>query len=148
MTARNRRQFLQGLGGGLAGLCLPCRAQGSELAGNKRPNILLFVTDDESWLERSTDRYAYIMRYDNDEDRTDGRPLEPSAIERYDLENDPWQKVDLSTKAEYRDIKEKLSRQLIHFGQQTGDPRMAGDMQTFRQTRLFVPEHERGGYKE
>ena len=53
MVCISRRQFLQGLGCGLAGLYLPCWAYGSSPADDKRPNVLLFITDDESWLERS-----------------------------------------------------------------------------------------------
>ena len=95
-----------------------------------------------------TDQYSYIVRYDNDEDGSEGRPVEPSAVELYDIKNDPWQKTDLSTKAEYRDLRERLSQQLINFGGQTGDPRMTGDMKIFRETRLFVQERKRGGYKK
>jgi N-sulfoglucosamine sulfohydrolase len=95
-----------------------------------------------------TDQYACIMRYDNDEDGTDGRPVEPSAVELYDIKNDPWQETDLSARAEYRDIRKKLSRQLINFGRQTDDPRMTGEMKVFRETRLFVQERKRGGYKK
>lgn len=95
-----------------------------------------------------TDRYSCIMRYDGDEDGMEGRPVEPSAVELYDIKNDPWQETDLSARAEYRDIRENLSRQLINFGRQTGDPRMTGDMKIFRETRLFVQERKRGGYKK
>jgi len=130
----------------------------SEESGRIDPNRNFTVTgiewhgefDPERKTARTirTDRYSCIMWYDGDEDGTGGRPLEPSAIELYDIENDPWQEADLSTKAEYRDIRERLSQQLINFGRQTGDPRMTGDMKIFRQTRLFVQERKRGGYKK
>ena len=53
MNVIGRRQFFQGVGYGLAGLYLPSSAHESKLANDNRPNVLLFITDDESWLERS-----------------------------------------------------------------------------------------------
>ena len=62
--------------------------------------------------------------------------------------HDPWQEVDISTKTEYRDVREQLARQLIDVGRRTKYPRMTGDMKVFRETRLFVQERKRGGYKK
>jgi uncharacterized sulfatase len=94
-----------------------------------------------------TDHYAYIVRYGNDDDGKAGQPCEPSKVELYDMKNDPWQQNDLSANPECGQVKKRLAGQLIEYGTNTGDPRMTGEMKIFRETRLFVQERKRQGYR-
>lgn len=97
------------------------------------------------------DNYAYVAWYGNVD--ADGKPLSnqqvviPTRIEFYDLVNDPWQQHDLANDPEYAKQKERLARKLREVGQQTGDPRVTGEMDIFRATRQYVQERKRGGYK-
>ena len=97
------------------------------------------------------DHFAYVVWYGNVDE--DGKPLTnqqaviPTRIQFYDMANDPWQQHDLANDPQYAKQKERLAKQLRKVGQQTGDPRVTGEMDIFRATRQYVQERKRGGYK-
>lgn len=96
----------------------------------------------------TTDRFAFIINYDNQ------RPVEaytpPGAevrsTELYDLENDPWQAKNLINNSDYARTAAELKKKLTDYGLRTGDPRFTGRMATFRKTRKFVQDRKRNGY--
>lgn len=96
------------------------------------------------------DRYAYVLRYPNVDEQ--GRLLanealtKPSKVEFYDLKEDPWQLKDLSDNPEMAVHKERLAAKLKTIGQESGDPRVTGEMDIFRKTRQYVQKRKRLGY--
>lgn len=106
--------------------------------------------DSKSFRTITTDRYTYIIRYSNH------RPVEPytdpkieiASEELYDLINDRWQENNLIDNKDYRKVLKHLRGKLTKYALETGDPRFTGDMSTFRETREYVQERRRNGYKD
>ena len=98
------------------------------------------------------DKYAYVVWYGNVD--AQGKPLSneqaiiPTKVEFFDMVNDPWQQHDLSNDSRYEKEQARLAGQLREVGRETDDPRITGEMDIFRQTRQFVQERKRGGYKK
>jgi len=98
----------------------------------------------------TTDRFAYIVRYSNH------RPVEPytdpkaeiSSEELYDMTNDRWQEKNLIDDKKYTKVRNDLKKKLTQYALQTKDPRFTGDMSTFRETRHYVQERRKRGYKD
>ena len=63
------------------------------------------------------------------------------------LEKDPWQRTNLFANPEYASVLADLKAGLKAYALKTGDPRFTGKMKIFRETRDFVQERKRGGYK-
>lgn len=98
----------------------------------------------------TTDRYTYIIRYSNHrpvERYTDPR-IEIASEELYDLVNDRWQENNLIDNKKYGKQVKRLRSKLAEYVMKTRDPRFTGDMSTFRETREYVQERRRNGYKD
>jgi len=95
------------------------------------------------------ERYAYIVRYSNSLKPSDDMApdAEITGEELYDLEKDPWQRTNLFANPEYASVLADLKAGLKAYALKTGDPRFTGKMKIFRETRDFVQERKRGGYK-
>ena len=104
----------------------------------------------KSFRAITTDGYAYIIRYSNH------RPVEPytdpeieiASEELYALANDRWQENNLIDNKEYGKELQRLRSKLAKYAMETRDPRFTGDMSTFRETREYVQERRRNGYKD
>ena len=98
------------------------------------------------------DRYAYLVRYANVDDR--GRPLDTAALvkpvkeEFYDLEKDPWQLHNLADDPTVAVERERLATKLREEGARRGDPRFTSDMALFAKTRAYVQKRKKIGYSE
>ena len=98
------------------------------------------------------DRYAYVLRYSNVNEK--GKPLpkeqwmKPANTELYDLKNDPWQLKDISGDPAYAKEMKRLAKKQKQVAVKTGDPRFTGDIDIFQKTRWYVQERKRGGYKK
>jgi len=98
------------------------------------------------------DGYAYVVRYNNVDDR--GKSLEnealikPAKVEFYHLEEDPWQMNDLANAPKVADEKKRLAEKLRKVGIESGDPRVTGEMDLFRKTRQYVQKRKQMGYKK
>lgn len=68
--------------------------------------------------------------------------------ELYDLQEDPWQLHNLADDENYADIKQQLKVKLHTYQTKTLDPRATGKLETFEQTRQFVEERKRSGYRK
>ena len=70
--------------------------------------------------------------------------------ELYDGESDPWELKNLANSPGHAAIKARLRTQLEAYQRQTGDPRLTGKMEIFRQTREYVlnRKYGPGGYAE
>ncbi len=95
------------------------------------------------------DRYAYIVRYSNKlpPENEIAADAEISSEELYDMRKDPWQRENLIGNPEYAATLKELKSGLKEYALKTGDPRFTGRMKVFRETRAFVQERKRGGYK-
>jgi uncharacterized sulfatase len=67
------------------------------------------------------------------------RPYE----ELYDLENDPWEIINLAQNDKFRDILKQLSGQLDEILISTGDPRMTGNGDTYDHLPFTIPIHNK-----
>jgi N-sulfoglucosamine sulfohydrolase len=98
------------------------------------------------------DRYAYVLRYSNVDEKGNPLPKEewmkPAKIELYDLKKDPWQLTDLSKEPAYAKEMKRLANKQRQVAIKTGDPRFTGDIDIFQKTRWYVQERKRGGYKK
>jgi len=98
------------------------------------------------------DRYAYVVLYNNVDDK--GKPLgnielaKPAKVEFYDMKDDPWQLKDLATDPHYRDEMKRLANRFQKYGMQTRDPRVTGEMDLFRMMRKHVQKRKRLGYNK
>ncbi|WP_205966298.1 sulfatase [Parapedobacter sp. SGR-10] len=103
----------------------------------------------KSFRAITTDTYAYIVNYSND------RPVEPytdpaaeiASEELYDMGNDRWQGKNLIGNTAHEKTRQELKNKLTNYALKTGDPRFTGDMSTFRETRKYVQERKKNGYK-
>jgi len=100
------------------------------------------------------DRHAYIANYGQHPDHPSvkldawrGSGQWP-AEEFYDLVEDPWQLNNLAADPAHADAKERLKKKLEDYQQQTGDPRVTGQLDIFDATRAMVLERKRSGYKD
>jgi len=64
------------------------------------------------------------------------------------LVEDPWQLNNLAADPAHADAKERLKKKLEDYQQQTGDPRVTGQLDIFDATRAMVLERKRSGYKD
>lgn len=98
------------------------------------------------------DRYAYVLRYSNVDEKGNPLPKEewmkPTKIELYDVKKDPWQLTDLSKEPAYAKEMKRLANKQRQVAIRTGDPRFTGDIDIFQKTRWYVQERKRGGYKK
>jgi uncharacterized sulfatase len=97
------------------------------------------------------ERYQYIVNYGTRPTDYPG-PAGPSAPrpreELYDCEQDPWQLNDLSGSPRHAAIRQSLRARLEAYQLRTRDPRATGEMAVFEQTRQYVQQRKRDGYKE
>ncbi len=69
--------------------------------------------------------------------------------ELYDLEKDPWHLHNLIDDPSHAEVAERLEEQLIITQQKLNDPRApGGDMSLFEETRKFVENRKKSGYKK
>ena len=96
------------------------------------------------------DRFAFIRRYANKlpAGRVDPPDAELASEELYDIKKDPWQQNNLMRNPEYASIADNLRKKLRSATLNTKDPRSTGDMTIIRETRNYVQERKRNGYKK
>lgn len=97
------------------------------------------------------DRYAYIVYYANVDESgnalSDENAVKPVIEKLFDMQADPWQMNNLIDDERYTEVKQRLFEQLQAEGMRTSDPRATGEMSIFRETRDFVQQRKRNGYK-
>ena len=98
------------------------------------------------------DRFTYIVYYNNVAENgmylTAEEAIKPAKIEFYDLQNDPWQLIDLADNSNYQEEKERLAKKFHENGMKTNDPRVTGAMDIFIKTRQYVQKRKRMGYEK
>ena len=98
------------------------------------------------------EQFAYIVHYNNVDENgtylTSEEAIKPAKIEFYDLQNDPWQLIDLASNPKYQGDMERLAKKFEENGMKTKDPRLTGEMDLFIKARKYVQKRKQLGYEK